>query len=178
MAKFIRSENVEVMEVERKEVSKEALAAPPSPTPKVQMPSGEYVPVVPLGVDVNVQYVEVAFEAEKIDVDNVQWSPSVMLKGPVSNESSSEEQSPDPSRRKAIRVIKPEIPLNMGIQEPRIEVVLRVVISESGFVAQAEIERSGGYQELDIRALGAVRQWIYESAPRKETRLVKVEYVF
>lgn len=182
IARFLRTENVELINIERK-----TSYQPPAPQvamPQVDVPPGEYEPpTANVNVDVNIQYVEIPImESSKIDIDAVQWSAPVVLPRNVvasrgEGDGESSEASP-PGRRKALRVIKPEIPPNLGIQEPKVEVILRVVIAESGFISQAEIERSGGYLELDNRALAAVRQWIYESAMKREVRLVRVEYVF
>lgn len=181
IAKLLRSENVELIDVERKDVYK-----PPetkTPIAEMNLPEGDYVPNTPMPpVEVNIQYVEVAFEAGKINLDDVQWSAPVALNSRSNDGNAQGVASNQPAgeagKRKAIHVVKPELPPNLGIQEPKIEVILKVVISESGFVSAAEIERSGGYMELDNRALTAIRQWIYESAPKKEVRYVRVEYVF
>lgn len=180
IAKFIRAENVELIDIERKDVYQPP--APPAPVPQTPVPQGEYVPpTAQTLVDVNIQFVEVEFEASKIDIDAVQWSPAVALKPSAGAEGSPGLQAApagDPAGRKALKVFKPDLPPNMGIQEPKVEVILRIVIAESGFVSTAEIERSGGYLELDNLALAAVRQWIYESAPKKDVKLVRFNYVF
>lgn len=179
IAKFIRAENVEVIDIERKEVYQ-----PPAPAvPQAQMPAGEYLPPTALAnVDVTIQYFDVAFEATKIDLDAVQWGPAVGIKGNSPDGAISNQPATQPvgvrEARKKLKIIKPEVPENLGIQEPLVEVIIKVKIAENGFITSAQIERSGGYLELDNLALTAVRQWIYESAPKTEERHVKIKYEF
>lgn len=178
LAKFIRSENVELIDIDRKDVYQ-----PPAPSiASPRAPEGEYVPAsAQANVDVNIQYVEIQFEAQKIDLDAVQWSPAIALKtasGPAGTAAEAPQPPGEPSRRRMIRQVKPEPPTGLDVPEPKVDVILKVIIAESGFIASAEIERSSGYLELDNRALAAIRQCIYESAQKKEARLVRVEYVF
>ena len=82
VAKFVRSEQVELIDIERKQAYE-----PPAPaqTTAVQTPPGEYVPAAALAkVEVNIDYVEIPFDApDKIDLDQVQWTPAVAARPTV-----------------------------------------------------------------------------------------------
>lgn len=178
MARLARQENVDLIEIERKEYYK--APAPVAPSPSIKTPQGEYVPkaAAMVNVDVNIDYVEIPFEAGKIDLDAVKWTPALVQNNPDDRPGAHTAATPGATgSRRVLKKVKPEIPPNLGIQEASVEVILRIVISENGFVSQAEIERSSSYLEIDNSALAAVRQWIYEPAPRRDTRLVRVEYV-
>lgn len=180
IARFVHSEDVEMLEVERKDAYKPPTPSKPSNPELANMPAGEYVPSVPMPpADVSVQYVEIALEQTKIDLDQVKWTTVA----PKSPEKNAEPQEPSPPAgakptRRPIKQVIPERPENLGVLEQKVQVILRIVIAENGFITNAEIERSSGYLELDNRALSAVRQWIYESSQKKEARLVGVTYVF
>lgn len=176
IARFIRSENVEPIDVERKEAAQ--LPKPPGPAPDANAPAGEYVPLsAQIPADISIQYVEVPFTADKIDLDAVQWSPAVTMKRDDQGTSAGGDAALKQIGRQRLKYIEPEVPPNLGAQVTEVIVILRLKIAESGFVSAVEIEQSSGYPDLDNNTLAAARQWQYESAPKKEEQLVKLKYV-
>ncbi|MBI4179625.1 TonB family protein [bacterium] len=178
LSKLIRSESVEMVDVEKPTAYK-----PPVPTPSPEaasMPEGDYVPSLPApAVDVMMQYVDIAFEASKIDLDSVKWTPAAPQTAPPGAVTSSQPAASSGAapKRRPLKIVKPEAPENMGIQESKVQAIVRIHIAESGFVTLAEIYKSTGYLELDNRALAAVRQWIFESSARADPMLVQINYV-
>ncbi len=55
-------------------------------------------------------------------------------------------------------------------------VTVRIVISSSGKVESAEVEKTSGFKEIDAEARDAVLQWLFESTGYRDEITVKLNY--
>jgi protein TonB len=69
--------------------------------------------------------------------------------------------------------VKPRYPESARRQGFEGTTLLKIHVSERGMVEDVLIERSTGYQDLDLAAMEAVKQWRFEPA-RQGTRPVAV----
>jgi protein TonB len=57
----------------------------------------------------------------------------------------------------------PEIARRQGIEGTTL---LKIYVSDKGYVEDVPVERSAGHQDLDIAAMEAVKKWRFEPARR------------